>query len=76
MQKAAVQNRTAIALTVNGERRHVHARNLRELLAELELEGDFFAIAVNRRVVTRARWSEASLNDGDSVEIVTPRQGG
>lgn len=76
MQKAAVQNRTAIALTVNGERRSMHARSLRELLAELELEGDFFAIAVNRHVVTRARWNEASLHDGDSVEIVTPRQGG
>ena len=75
MQKAAVQN-TAIALTINGERRSVHARTLRGLLAELELEGEFFAIAVNRRVVTRARWDETSLNDGDSVEIVTPRQGG
>lgn len=75
MQKAAVQN-PAIALTVNGERRSVHARTLRELLAELELEGEFFAIALNRRVVTRARWNETSLHDGDNVEIVTPRQGG
>lgn len=76
MQKATVRNITAIALTVNGEQRPVHARSVRELLAELELEGEFFAIAVNRRVVPRARWNEASLNDGDSVEIVTPRQGG
>jgi sulfur carrier protein len=76
MQKTAVQEKTAITLTVNGERKSVRAATPRELLAELELEGEFFAIAVNRRVVAKARWNERALNDGDSVEIVTPRQGG
>lgn len=76
MQKTTVQNKIAIALTVNGERKQVRASSLRELVAELELEGEFFAIAVNRRVVSKARWSESVLRDGDSVEIVTPRQGG
>jgi sulfur carrier protein len=76
MQKAAVQEKTTIALTVNGERRQVRARAPRELLAELELQGEFFAVAVNRRVITKSRWNDAVLNDGDSVEIVTPRQGG
>jgi sulfur carrier protein len=76
MQKAAVQNEAGIAMTVNGERKSVRARTLPELLAELELEGDFFAIAVNRRVVPRARWGEAELRNGDEIEIVTPRQGG
>ncbi len=76
MQKTAVQQQATIALTVNGERRSLHARTPRELLAELELEGEFFAIAVNRRVITKTRWNEAVLRDGDSVEIVTPRQGG
>jgi sulfur carrier protein len=76
MQKTAAQKNTAITLTVNGERKTVRASNPRELLAELEMAGEFFAIAVNRRVITRARWDETSLRDGDSVEIVTPRQGG
>lgn len=76
MQKAAVQDKATIALAVNGERKDVRARTPRELLAELELEGEFFAIAVNRRVITKTRWNEAILNDGDSIEIVTPRQGG
>jgi sulfur carrier protein len=75
MQKTALQE-NAIALTVNGERKEIRARTPRELLAELELEGEFFAIAINRRVITKSRWDEATLNDGDSVEIVTPRQGG
>lgn len=76
MQKAAVQDKAMIALTVNGERKEVRARAPRDLLSELELEGEFFAIAVNRRVITKARWNEALLQDGDSIEIVTPRQGG
>ncbi len=76
MQNAAAQERPAIALTVNGEPRNLPVRTPRELLAELELEGEFFAIAVNRRVIPKTRWNEAVLQDGDSVEIVTPRQGG
>lgn len=76
MQKAALHEKTVIALTINGERKQVRAMTPRELLTELELEGEFFAIAVNRRVITRTRWDESILRDGDSVEIVTPRQGG
>ncbi len=76
MQKEAVRSDTAIPLTVNGERKEVRARSLRELLTELEFEGGFFAVAVNRKVVARERWDERLLNDGDTIEIVTPRQGG
>lgn len=75
MQKTAAQE-NVIALAVNGERRTVRATSPRELLAELDLEGEFFAVAVNRRVIPKTRWNEAVLRDGDSVEIVTPRQGG
>jgi sulfur carrier protein len=76
MQKEAVRNDSAISLTVNGERKQLRARTLRELLAELEFEGSFFAIAVNREVVARERWDEPLLRNSDSIEIVTPRQGG
>ncbi len=76
MQKTALQDETRIALTVNGERKSMRARTPRELLAELELEGEFFAIAVNRRVVPRTRWNDTALQNGDEIEIVTPRQGG
>jgi sulfur carrier protein len=76
MQKEAVRTDSAISLTVNGERKQLHARTLRELLAELEFEGGFFAIAVNRKVVPRERWDEPLLRNSDAIEIVTPRQGG
>jgi sulfur carrier protein len=76
MQKEAVRSDTEISLTINGECKSIRARSLRELLGELELEGSFFAIAVNRKVIARARWDEILLRDGDAIEIVTPRQGG
>lgn len=76
MQETAINAMTTVVLTINGERKELRARTLRAMLTELELEGEFFAIAVNRKVVTKTRWNENILQDGDTVEIVTPRQGG
>ena len=63
-------------LIINGKRQEVVANTVAALLAELEFEGDFFVVAVNRAVVQRRRWRDAEINDGDAVEILTPRQGG
>lgn len=63
-------------LIVNGERRETKATRVDALLAELDYEGTHLAVAVNYDVVPRARWAETALNDNDSVEILTPRQGG
>ena len=61
---------------VNGEHRDVSAGNVAALLRELDYEGQHFAVAVNLDVVPKARWADASLNVGDQIEIITPRQGG
>jgi sulfur carrier protein len=63
-------------VTVNGEQKEVAATRVDALLGELEFEGTHFAIAVNYDVVPKARWAETALADGDTVEILTPRQGG
>jgi sulfur carrier protein len=63
-------------VTVNGEQREVAATRIDALLGELEFEGTHFAIAVNYDVVPRARWSQTEIAEGDTVEILTPRQGG
>ena len=65
-----------MVLIVNGERRETEARQIAALLAELEFTGAQLAIAVNRGVVPRRRWSEVELRDGDAIEIISPRQGG
>jgi len=61
---------------VNGEQREIVASSVDALLAELDYEGTHFAIAVNYDVVPKSRWSETPLNNGDEIEIITPRQGG
>ncbi len=63
-------------LIVNGERRETQATRVDALLAELEYDGTHLAVAVNYDVVPRARWADTPLNDNDSIEILTPRQGG
>lgn len=65
-----------MVLIVNGERQEVGASRIPALLEELGYEGGFFAVAVNHEVVRRARWPEIELEEGDEVEVVTPRQGG
>jgi sulfur carrier protein len=65
-----------MVLIVNGERRETEARRIAALLAELEFTGTQLAIAVNRGVVPRTRWSDVELRDGDAIEIISPRQGG
>ncbi len=68
----------SIGLLVSGERREVMARSVAALLAELELspDGRGIAIAVNDTVVSKSRWNEHELKDGDTVEIVKAVQGG
>ncbi len=65
-----------MVLIVNGEAREVGVSTIPALLAELGYEDGFLAVAVNQQVVPRRRWGERDLADGDSIEIVTPRQGG
>ncbi len=63
-------------ITVNGQDTDVAARDLTGLLNEMEYEFTQLAIAVNQQVVPRGRWAETTLNAGDQIEIITPRQGG
>jgi sulfur carrier protein len=61
---------------VNGEAREIASARVDALLDELDYEGTHFAIALNFDVLPRSRWAETALNNGDEIEIITPRQGG
>ena len=67
-----------LSLTVNGQPREVASGALSELLSEEGVAPDArgVAVAVNDRVVTRSRWTEHTLAEGDRVEIVRATQGG
>jgi sulfur carrier protein len=63
-------------LIVNGEPHEVAAKTLADLLGELEYEGEWLATALNGELVRATARASVALNDGDRVEILTPRQGG
>jgi sulfur carrier protein len=63
-------------LIVNGERLETAAARVDVLLGELQHDSRYLAVAVNQELVPRARWAETLLENGDSIEIITPRQGG
>lgn len=63
-------------LIVNGEKQFLEAATLADLLAALEYEGEWLATAVNGDLVHREDRADASLKEGDRIEILSPMQGG
>jgi sulfur carrier protein len=64
-------------ISVNGKGMDVADKlSVEALLAELGVKREFTAVAVNREVTPRGRYSDTWLRDGDRVEIVRPMGGG
>ncbi len=56
--------------------REVEAATLEALLAELDYGEGLYATALNHEFVPKKARAGTRLKEGDSVEIVTPKQGG
>lgn len=71
-------DRTAVQLDIvlNGAAATTAARTVAELVAQQRLAALKVATAVNGHFVPEAKRATTALNDGDRVEIVSPRQGG
>ena len=63
-------------IQVNGRPREVSAATLDGLLRELGYEDQKVGTAVNQEFVRDKDRESILLQEGDAVEIVTPRQGG
>jgi len=63
-------------ISVNGRPHEVEAATLAALLAELDYGQATVATAVNQAFVRAVDRATTSLKDGDTVEILVPRQGG
>lgn len=63
-------------VTINGQRRTVHAASVADLLDELGMEPRRVAVERNRQLVPRAQFADAALEDGDAIEIVSFVGGG
>ncbi len=65
-------------LIIGQQKRTIDVRAVGDLISALSLPeyGRGIAIAVNDTVVSRSRWHEHELQDGDRIEIVRAVQGG
>ena len=57
-------------LIINGNEREFSASNVAALIDALEMKGDRVAVELNGEIVSRSRWAESTLKDGDKLEIV------
>ena len=65
-----------MTIKLNGENKETQSRTIAELLAELQSPQTGVAVALNGAVVRRIEHQNASLQDGDQVEIIRAVQGG
>lgn len=66
-----------IKITVNGSPQEVPAGlSLPALLALIGVDCSRVAVELNRRIVRKADWPAATIQDGDSIEVVTFVGGG
>lgn len=67
----------AFEIELNGEPYRLESSaTLQDLVAALDLTGKALAVAVNRQVVPRQRWSEHNLQAADKVDVVRAIGGG
>jgi sulfur carrier protein len=74
--QAMLQHEVRIELVVNGRKTDSEARTLAALVAERGLANAVVATAVNGQFVPQAQRATTGLSRGDSIEIVSARQGG
>ncbi len=66
-----------MAILLNGSpMEFAHPEPVADFLTGLGAPATGVAIAVNGVIVPRSRWSEAMVDDGDTVEVLTAMQGG
>ena len=64
------------AIIVNGEQRLSEAATLAALIVEAGYGDAKLATALNGEFVAARNRAETTINEGDHIEIVAPRQGG
>lgn len=66
-----------IQISVNNEKHQIaKTTSLEQLLQQLTIEKEKYAVAVNGEFVPRSRYSEHELHANDEVDILTAVQGG
>ena len=66
-----------IKISVNGEMKEISDNlNVKELIQVLDYKTKGFAVAVNTTFVSIDSYDKTIINDGDTIDILAPVQGG
>ena len=66
-----------IKVSINGEIKELKkGLNISQMIEALEYKTKGFAVAVNTTFVSIKMYNETIINDGDSIDILAPVQGG
>ena len=66
-----------IKVSVNGEIKELKENlNVKQLIEALEYKTKGFAVAINTTFVPIAKYEETIINNGDTIDILAPVQGG
>jgi len=66
-----------IKVSVNGEVKELERNlNVGQMIEALEYKVKGFAVAVNTTFVPIAKYDETIINEGDTIDILAPVQGG
>ena len=66
-----------IKVSVNGELKELEENlNIKQMIEALNYKTKGFAVAVNTTFVSITSYEETIINDGDTIDILAPVQGG
>jgi len=66
-----------IKISINGEVKEVEkGLNVTQLIEALNYKQEGFAVAINTTFVSIKSYKETIINDGDTIDILAPVQGG
>jgi len=66
-----------IKVSVNGEMKELeNGLNISQMIIALDYKQKGFAVAVNTTFVSIKSYEETIINDGDTIDILAPVQGG
>lgn len=63
-------------ISLNGVSQNTSAKNLEELLLEIDLSDAVVATAINGEFVAQNNRAQTLIEAGDQIEILAPMQGG
>ncbi|WP_119344261.1 sulfur carrier protein ThiS [Facilibium subflavum] len=68
---------TRLEIIVNGEKQQFNNNtSLQDLIDGLGVQLGYSAVALNKNIISKGKYHQHLLKEGDQVDILTPMQGG